>query len=165
MKTQLSLACAAALATLLPIAAISATVSPIAPQSVPATTKASIGKPTPPALPVTPFGTLVFSTPDSLAGTSYGTQTLGITSFIITNGTNSTQFVEIFNLTPSTPGDCTTVSHYGNDYLIFYVPALQSTIIPFPTALAFAPVNGTPSCVSVYALAQGISVNVTGFLQ
>jgi hypothetical protein len=166
MKTQLSLARAAALATLLPIAAASGAVPPVAPQSVPAATKASIGKPTPPALPVTPFYTVIYAVPFTLTGALYGTQTLGITSIIATNSNNNPQGVYLYKGAPSTPGNCSTGTIYNtNNYLVFTVPAAGSLVMPFPTPLAFAPLNGTSGCVFVFTDAQNVWVNITGFLQ
>jgi len=92
--------------------------------------------------------------------------TLGVTSIMLTNFSNESEAVDIYQpvMAPNEMG-CSLIKANGGPDSIFFVarvPAAQTITLPFPSPLVFSPVDGH-SCIAFRA-APDLDMYVTGFV-
>jgi hypothetical protein len=123
--------------------------------------------PTQPAMPAKPFfGRLALSSGSAQSAGPGTGGILAVSNITLTNFSNSTQQVFVFNPVFSTGGTCgDPVIGGGEPSMYVDVPALQTVTLPFPSPVVFTPINSS-SCIAAEDLSGSpVELYVTGFAQ
>jgi hypothetical protein len=123
--------------------------------------------PTQQAIPAKPFfGRMVLSSGSAQSAGPGTGETLAVSNITLTNFSNSTQQVFVFNPVFSTGGTCgDPVIGGGEPSMYVDVPALQTVTLPFPSSVVFTPINSS-SCIAAEDLSGSpVEIYVTGFAQ
>jgi len=129
--------------------------------------------PTTTAVPANPFYGLITLNGTTAQSIGPGTGTLGVTQIVLSNSGTALAQVNIFAglLSGGTCGGANNVEAGTNPFLIFEVPAKSTVVVPFPTPLVFAPVDGydnaNHTCVAASAPISGatnVYISINGFV-